>query len=103
MPKAGTGWPMKKESAWQTILSGHSNMISPAICFPVRVLVVPSQKISFTDELGFCWKHGETAFPIRERSEQGRGRYIRAEMGLSLGVGLGRQDGGVFIYKRGRD
>ncbi len=87
MPKAGTGWPMKKESAWQTILSGHSNMISPAICFPVRVLVVPSQKISFTDELGLRWKHGETAFPIRERREIEEDISEQRSMGLSLGVG----------------
>jgi hypothetical protein len=43
---------MKKESAWQTIMSGFSNMISPAMCLllPVKILVVPSQKISFTNE-----------------------------------------------------
>ena len=79
MLKAGTGWPMKNESAWQTILSGHSNMISPAICFPVRVLVVPSQKISFTEELGFGLKHGETAFPMgeRERKKKKKMGYYR--------------------------
>lgn len=49
IPKAGMGCPMKKESAWQTNLSGNSNMISAAMCLPLRALVVPSQKIRFID------------------------------------------------------
>lgn len=64
MARTGTGRPMKNESAWHTILSGNSNMICPARCFPVRTRVVPSQKTNFTDDLELCLKHGETALPM---------------------------------------
>lgn len=69
MDRAGIGRPRKNESAWHTILSGNSNMISPAMRLsdrlPESVFVVPSQKISFTGlEFSVGWKQGATALPI---------------------------------------
>lgn len=91
MAKAGMGCPMKKESAWQTIVSGNSNMMSPAMCLPLRDLVVPCQKISFTededgdddiDEILFCLKHGAiAAFPIEENEEIVRERGVYCASG----------------------
>lgn len=58
---------MKNESAWHTIWSGNSNIISPATLFSVRILVAPPWNINFTDELDSGLQHGDNAFPILER------------------------------------
>ena len=109
MAKAGTGWPMKKESAWQTILSGNSNMTSPAMCFPVRILVFPPHKISFTKDLVFGWKHGETELPIwlseREMINDERERERERLRFYSFDIRRKETRGRGYIYmeEKGRD
>lgn len=72
-------------------------MISPAICLPaVRIRVVPFQKISFTGELAFGLKHGDTAFPIRERRGE---KVIEGEIAVGSSIAaVGKMEKRLGFY-----
>lgn len=79
MDNTGICFPMKKELALQTSLSGNSNISFPAGWESLRILVTPPQKITvalmFSFTLGF--RHDVYVFPIPGDDTEGRNEKER--------------------------